>query len=139
MPSVKNSKKPVTLPGKKHTTLVPADAVRKYLKVMGIKKYSPRSGVEEYATRPNLFRERVGNYFENAGSPVVVKFHFVRDSRRKFDFHNAVQIIADLLVAHGFLEDDNMDYFIPMPMYSGGRWYTVNPEEPGVWLKKVKA
>ncbi len=137
VPSVKNSKKPVSLPGKDYTTLVPSDAVRKYLRTMGIKKYSTRSGVEDYSTRPNLFRQAVGDYFIGASLPVRVKFFFVRDSRRKFDFHNAVQIIADLLVAHGFIPDDNMDCFVPYPMMSNGLDYDVDPDNPGVWLKKV--
>lgn len=138
VPSVKNSKKPVSLPGKGHTTLVPSDAVIKYLRAMGIKKYSTRSGVQEYAGRPNLFRKAVGDYFSGATLPVRVKFFFVRDSRRKFDFHNAVQIIADLLVAHGFIPDDNMDCFVPYPMMSNGQDYAVDPKKPGVWLKKVE-
>jgi len=138
VPSVKNSKKPVSLPGRSHTTLVPSDAVRKYLQTMGIKKYSTRSGVEEYVSRPNIFRKAVGDYFTGAQLPVRVEFFFVRSTRRKFDFHNAVQIIADLLVAHGFIPDDNMDCFVPYPMMSGGQYYAVDPDTPGVWLKKME-
>ncbi len=137
VPSVKNSKKPVTLPGKDYTTFVPSDAVRKYLQKIGVKKYSGKK-VEEYSTKPNLFRQKVGNYFEGVQYPVRVKFYFVRDSKRKFDFHNAVQIIADLLVAHGFIEDDDMSHFVPMPMYSNGKWYSVDKNRPGVWLKIVE-
>jgi len=140
VPSLKNSKTATTV-GKgnnKRTTLVHSPAVRKYLQKIGVKKYSTRSGVEGYTTRPNLFRLSVGDYFENIRYPAKIKFFFVRDSRRKFDFHNAVQIIADLLVAHGFIEDDNMDYFIPIPMCSNGEWYSVNPKQPGVYLKKVE-
>ncbi len=137
VPSLKNSEKPVTLPGKDYTTLVPSDAVRKYLQKIGVKKYSAK-GVEDYATRPNLFRASVGDYFEGVKLPVRIKFYFVRDTKRKFDFHNAVHIIADLLVAHGFIEDDNMDCFIPLPMRSGGAWYSVDKHNPGVYLKKIE-
>ncbi len=140
VPSLKNSKIATTI-GKgdsRRTTLLPSKSVKKYLQKIGVKRYSAKY-VEEYATRENLFRESVGDYFQGVVSPVIVKFHFVRDSNRKFDFHNAVQIVADLLVAHGFIDDDNMDYFIPVPMRSGGKWYSVDKKNPGVYLKKVES
>jgi hypothetical protein len=46
-----------------------------------------------------------------------------------------VQIIADLLVAHDFIKDDDMDHFIPMPFKVKGEWYTYDKENPGVWIK----
>lgn len=139
VPSLKNSKT-ITMLGhgeKKRPVLLPSKTVKKYLQKIGVKKYSANY-VEEYATRENLFRKSVGDYFQNTGSPVIVKFHFVRDSKRKFDFHNACQVVADLLVAHGFIDDDNMDCFIPFPWLSDGRWYSVDKNNPGVYLKKVE-
>lgn len=59
----------------------------------------------------------------------------MRATRHKFDFHNAVQIVADLLVSHGYIEDDNMDYFIPMPYKDDDKWYTYDKENPGVFIK----
>lgn len=138
VPSSKNSKTPVTLPGRDYTTLVPSKAVKKYLQKIGVKSYSPgKKRVETYATRPNLFRISVGDYFKDIEYPVKVKFFFVRDSKRRFDFLNAAQIIADLLVAHGFIEDDNMDCFIPVPMCSNGKYYSLDKKNPGVFLKVV--
>lgn len=147
-PSLKNSKTATTVgKGKnKRPTVVHSPAVRKYLQKIGVKKYRTRLSakqkeaglqmVENYATRPNLFRKCVGDYFDDTQVPVVVKFFFVRDSKRKFDFLNAAHIIADLLVAHEFIEDDCMDYFIPMPMMTIMRgWYTVDKSNPGVYLK----
>ena len=139
VPSLKNSKV-ATMVGKgpnKRKVILPSKTVKNYLKALGIKKYSPKGGVECFKNRPNLFQESVGDYFRGVPTPVAVKLFFIRNTRRKFDFHNAVQIIADLLVAHGYLEDDNMDCFIPMPMMSGGRWYWVDKNKPGVWLKRV--
>lgn len=148
VPSLKNGKTPVSLPGKKHSTLVPAPEVKKYLQKIGVKKYRTKlnkkqkdSGmrkVEHYANRPNLFRAAIGDYFKNAPRPAIVKFHFVRDSKRKFDFCNAVAIIEDLLTAHDFIRDDCMDYFIPLPMILDGEWYSVDPVKPGVWIKIVE-
>jgi hypothetical protein len=66
---------------------------------------------------------------------MIISFHFVRATKHKFDFHNMVQIIADLLVAHDFIKDDDMDHFIPMPFKVKGEWYTYDKENPGVWIK----
>ena len=145
VPSLKNSKQlgktkpryicPVCKQGVGQRPLVMhSKPVKNYLQNMGIKKYSA-GYVEDYVTRPNLFRLAVGDYFEGCNIPVIVGFHFVRDSRRKFDFHNAVQIIADLLVAHGFIEDDNMDCFIPDAMWMNDGWYSIDKNNPGVWIE----
>jgi len=140
VPSLKNSKI-ATIIGKgrnKRIVLLPSKTVKKYLKLLGIKKYSIRNGVETYVRRPNLFDLTAKHYFNDVPVPAIVKFHFIRDSKRKFDFHNACQIISDLLTAHGFIEDDNMDYFIPVPMRLNGQWYSIDKENPGVWIKILK-
>jgi hypothetical protein len=59
----------------------------------------------------------------------------VRDSRRKADFHNICHIILDLLVAHNYIVDDNMDFIFPQSMKLNGRRYSVNKTNPGVWLE----
>ena len=135
VPSLKNSKTATTI-GKgsnKRTTLVHSPAVRKYLQKIGVKKYSA-GHVENYATRLNLFQTSVGDYFSDVEYPAIVQFHFVRDTRRKFDFHNAVQIIADLLVAHGCIADDDMDHFLPEPLWMDGKAYSIDKQKPGVWV-----
>jgi hypothetical protein len=113
--------------------------VRKYLQDLGVKKYSVRrKDYKNYKTRPNKF-EALSEVFKkeiaNKSYPLKVGFHFVRDSKRKFDFHNMVQIIADLMVAHNFIEEDDMDHFLPVPFKMNGRWYTYNKENPGVYVK----
>jgi len=136
VPSLKNSKTMTTIgKGKdKRNILLPSKTVKQYLQNLGIKKYSGKE-VFGYSTRPNFFKMGVGNYFDNIEYPSVIGFHFVRDSKRKFDFQNAVHIVADLLVAHGYIEDDNMDFFIPFPMIVDGSWYSVDKGMPGVYLK----
>lgn len=140
VPSLKNGKVPVSIPGRAHTTLVPSPAVKKYLQGLGVKSHSA-AGVEEYKTRPNLFRlhaEPLKAEIEAAGKPAYLGFYFIRDSRRRFDFHNAVSILSDLLVAHGILSDDCVDFFIPLPIRDGrGRIYRVDRESPGVWIGLV--
>jgi len=135
-PSLKNSKIATTI-GKganKRIILLPSKTVKNYLQKLGIKSYH-KDWVEEFVIRENIFRQSVGDYFKDRPKPVIVKFHFVRDSKRKFDIINAMQIICDLLVAHGYIEDDNADYLIPVPMRINGKWYSVDKLNPGCWLK----
>jgi len=129
VPSSKNSKI------KAANGIFNSKTVRKYLGGLGIKSYN-KSNVSEYKRRPNLFKTYIGDYFENVEKPLLLGFHFVRDSRRKFDLNNMTQIICDLLVAHQYIEDDNMDCLIPIPFGMNGLWYSYDKDNPGVWLKK---
>lgn len=67
--------------------------------------------------------------------PIVCAFYFVRSSRRRFDFHNAVQTISDLMVEAQWLSDDDMDHFIPVPLQINGKWYHVDKDAPGVLIQ----
>jgi len=111
--------------------------VRKYLQKIGVQGYSPgKRYVKEYKTRPNLFREVMGPQFQDIEEwPIILGFHFVRDSKRKADFHNLCHIVLDLLTAHEFIPDDNMDYIIPQPIIVNGGWYSVKKAKPGVFMK----
>lgn len=130
VPSLKNSKV------KTNRGIFYSKTVKKYLQKMGIQRFSSsKKIVIGYKTRQNEFAEILKDFNFNYESPIVLGFHFVRSTKHKFDFHNAVQIVADLLVAHNFIEDDNMDYFIPMPFKMKNQWYSYNKENPGVYLK----
>lgn len=128
-PSLKNSKM-YTKNG-----VFPSPAVKKYLQKIGVKKYSVhKCTFENYKTRPNLFDEAVAPMKEIINKkkpPCEIGLFFIRNSKRKFDWINAAQIICDLLTAHGVIEDDNMDYLIPMPIQVAGSWYTIDKERPG--------
>ena len=117
--------------------------VKKYLQKQGIVKYSVREKtVTNYKTRDNEFAKNRKFFYPIMGNnlepPYQIGFHFVRGSKHKFDFHNAVQIIADLMVAHDFIEDDNMDYFIPKAYKKKDKWYSYDKTNPGVWIKIYK-
>lgn len=131
VPSSKNSKV-MTSRG-----LFFSKTVKKYLQKIGIQSFSvSKKIVIGYKTRENEFAKLLENFnFNYNDGPLIIGFHFVRGTRHKFDFHNAVQIVADLLVAHNFIEDDNMDYFIPMAFKMNKKWYSYNKEKPGVYIK----
>lgn len=132
-PSLKNSKI------KTSRGIFPSKTVKSYLTDLGIQRYSAsRKEVIGYKTKPNKLeelRDLFNKALEGKEPPVEIGFHFVRKSKHKFDFNNANQIIADLLTAHGIIEDDNMDYFIPYAFKMNDKYYTIDKDNPGVYLR----
>lgn len=110
-----------------------------YLNKLGIQSYSSsKKLVKGYVNRPNLIeelREEFNKQIKDKELPLEIGFHFVRDSKRKFDFHNIVQVILDLLTAHNIIIDDNMDCVIPYAFKINDRFYSYNKENSGVWIK----
>lgn len=133
VPSLKNSKV------KTSRGIFPSKTVTKYLRSLGIQAYSAsKKTVTEYKTKENEFKiktQELRDYLKSKTYPVEIYFHFVRDSKRTFDFNNVNQIILDLLTAHEIILDDNMDYVIPIPYKKDGKYYTLKKEQPGVWIK----
>jgi hypothetical protein len=120
--------------------------VRRYLSSLGVSKFG-RNGVVEMKTIPPLFRDLLFDLDFVGSGPLRIGFHFVRNSRHKFDFHNAVHILSDLMAAYGFIHDDSCDYFVPYPVplssIRDGMFhlcaeeagcYTYDKENPGVYI-----
>lgn len=61
--------------------------------------------------------------------PYKVKFKFVRNSIRLFDYINPLQTVQDLMVTHGWIEDDNADFLIPKLLK-----YELDYSKSGVWI-----
>ena len=133
VPSLKNSKI------KTARGIFPSKTVKQYLVNLGIQSYSAsRKTVVGYVRRPNLFEELKPLFekrLEGKEPPFEVGFHFIRKSKHKFDFNNASQIIADLMTAHNIIEDDNMDCFIPYAFRINQQFYSVDKENPGVYIE----
>lgn len=146
VPSLKNSKV------KSKRGIFASPTVSRYLRTLGIQRFSSRKKeVTGYVSpdRPNIvetFREEIEEMKIGKENPLFFGFHQIRDSKRKFDFSNSVELIQDLFVAHDFIEDDNIDFLFPVPMTVDGRlpttdnlreeqWYSVDKENPGVWIK----
>ena len=127
VPSLKNSKV-ATSRGIFHSK-----TVKKYLQQKGIADYSAsKKTVKDYKTRDNIFRKEIEGLKEELlrhTKPYKIKFYFIRDSKRKFDYINAVQLPLDLLIAHGIIDDDNCDEVIPV--FLG---YDVNKNNSGLFI-----
>jgi len=132
VPSLKNSKI------KTSRGVFMSKTCRNYLTSLNITSYSAsRKEVIDKRSKKNLFKEAFKDWVV-PDKQVVIGFHFVRDSKRMFDFNNANQILADLLVAHKLIEDDNMDWFIPQAYKKDGKYYSYSKESPGVYIKLIK-
>ena len=115
--------------------------VKAYLNSLGIQSYSSsKKLVKGYVNKPNLIENLREDFLKQTSGkqlPLEIGFHFVRDSRRKFDFHNIVQVVLDLLTASDFIIDDNMDCVIPFALKIESKFYSVNKEQSGVWIKII--
>lgn len=136
VPSLKNSKI------KTSRGIFASKTVKKYLTALGIQRYSSsKKEVIGYVKRPNLF-ENIRAQFEleliDKTKPYLIGLHFVRNSKRNFDFNNANQIILDLLTAHNMIEDDSCNIIIPVPLMINGSFYSINKDNPGVYIKLIK-
>lgn len=114
--------------------------VQKYLRLHGIKYYSSgRKVVETYKTVPMTFPvEELKELFKDVQWPVIVGFHIVRDSKRRFDFINSLQVILDMMTAFDIIPDDNMDYVIPQCLWLDGKHYSIDKENAGVYIEIIK-
>lgn len=130
VPSSKNSKVATS------TGLFHSKTVGKYLRSLGIMSYSvSRKTVTGYKTIPSTYPiKELVDLFSGSAKPVKVGLHFVRKTKMQFDFHNISQVIFDLMVAHGIIDDDNMDCVLPFPFKIEDRWYSVDKDNPGVYI-----
>ena len=46
--------------------------------------------------------------------PYKIELYFIRDSKRRFDYINAAQIIFDLMQEYRYIEDDDSQNIIPV-------------------------
>lgn len=146
IPSLKNGKV------KTSRGIFSSKTVSKFLRSIGIQHFSSsKKTVKGYVdpTRPNqieLLRDEFNKMKKGKGYPLVVGYHQVRGSKRKFDFSNSVEIIQDLFTAHDFWEDDDITHVLPVPMTINGElpnsnnirkedFYSVDKNNPGVWIK----
>ena len=114
-PSSKNSKQFVTLKNGK-TMLLNSKTVQKYIK----------ESKGDWILNKNNFKKML----ENKEKPYKIELFFIRDSRRRFDYINAAQIIFDLMQEYGYIDDD--DSTNVMPIFSG---FEVDKARAGVEIR----
>lgn len=80
-------------------------------------------------------RKDFRNMIKGLQKPLMIGFHFVRDSKRKYDYCNMLQICQDMMVKHQWIEDDNVDEMYPVPFKIDGKYSTVDKNKAGVYIK----
>ena len=88
------------------------------------KRYVKDHSIDYLANKVNFQKLLVGKT-----KPYRIVFKFSRKTRRKFDYINAAQIVQDMMVQQGWVEDDDCvnvkPYFLD---------YEHNKENPGVLI-----
>ena len=100
-PSSKNSKQFVTLKNGK-TMLLNSKTVQKYIK----------ESKGDWILNKNNFKKMI----KDKEKPYKIELFFIRDSRRRFDYINAAQIIFDLMQEYGYIDDDSTNV---IPVFKG--------------------
>ena len=103
-PSSKNSKRIITITnkktGKKTTRLINSEITEKYIK----------TSKTDWILNKNNFKKML----KDKEKPYKIELYFIRDSKRRFDYINAAQIIFDLMQEYGYIEDDDSINIIPI-------------------------
>jgi len=103
-PSSKNSKRIIKITSKKTekktTRLINSEVTEKYIK---------NSKADWILNKRNFVKMLVGKE-----KPYRIELYFIRDSRRKFDYINAAQIVFDLMQEYGYIENDDSQNIIPV-------------------------
>lgn len=93
----------------------------------------PSASVDKWraATKPfwEKYRQEFLDMLALSEKPYPIKFKFVRDSRRLFDYSNALDTVQDEMVRHKWLEDDNCSVMRPIL-----RTYKYDKLKSGVWI-----
>lgn len=53
------------------------------------------------------------NLIQNKQVPYKIEFTFIRSTKRRFDYLNLAQTVADEMVKYGYLVDDDFNNLIP--------------------------
>lgn len=95
--------------------------------------------VMDYRKNTALFFKKDASLFrawcKGLPKPLRIGFHFVRKSKRKYDWVNPLQTTLDDMVSHGWIDDDSVFEVIPFPYLRNGAYSTVDTKNPGVYIK----
>jgi len=75
------------------------------------------------------YRKNFLTMLEGIEPPFRITFKFIRDSKRKFDYTNALDTVQDEMVAHHWIEDDNCTIIRPIILP-----YSYDKQRSGVYI-----
>lgn len=88
------------------------------------KRYVKERFIDYVANRAK-FKQMIEGYQK----PYRICFKLVRGTKRKFDYINAAQIVQDMMVEHGWIDDDDCQNVRPYFLE-----YEVDKNNPGVLI-----
>jgi hypothetical protein len=80
------------------------------------------------------FRDEFKKLISDETKPVIIGMHFVRASKHKWDFINPAQTIQDEMTKNGWIEDDNVDELLPVPLFINGQYWSYDKSHAGVYI-----
>lgn len=89
--------------------------------------------VKETRSNWQVFKYKFLKMIEGKEKPYKIRFIFIRDKHKAFDYINAAQMPLDLMQEHGWIEDDDNRHIIPD--FSEGFGY--DPKLAGVIIKVI--
>lgn len=92
----------------------------------GVCRYKRQALLQFIAYKNRFLKEA-----EKKSLPLSVKFTFYRETHQRFDFNNISQILCDLMVSCGWIEDDSYKYLVPV--YNPE--VIIDKENPGVKIE----
>lgn len=118
--SSKNSKIATTIKGTKRAVILNSHAAQAYEKQ------------NHYQVAKNQFHSII----KGVKAPYLIKFKFFRKTKGKFDFHNMVQLVCDMMVTWDWIEDDNSDVMLAIPDIDCP--WEKRAENPGVLISIIE-
>jgi len=82
-----------------------------------------------------LYASNFRRLLQGKTKPYIIEFQFVRAHHSKWDFANMIQIVQDMMVEFGWIEDDNINEILPVPNIANP--YLIDTKKPGIWIKVI--
>lgn len=80
------------------------------------------------------YRDEFKKLISAESKPIIIGMHFVRASKHKWDFINPAQTIQDEMTKNGWIDDDNVDEILPVPLFINDGYWSYDKSKPGVYV-----
>lgn len=67
--------------------------------------------------------------------PYVIEFTLIRSSKRRWDFHNIIQLTCDLMQEYGWIEDDDIKNILPVPPLPPKKSHHIDKLNAGIEIR----
>lgn len=111
-------------------------------KLLNIRPYVTQSkATKEYIAQTKSIYEGLSEEFRTrilsmeCKLPLVIQFTFIRATKaERWDFNNMTEVVQDMMVSSGWIEDDSILYLLPIPPIPPVKPYFYDKDNPGVFI-----